>query len=109
MSPAVGDKGDLIAVWREGGLIVEGWVVGQTLETRAIHMHSIEIGFAGPIAFRCKYDPLSIHRKRRIVVESGNRKQRSLSRAIGVGNIQCHLRRPEAMHEHGLFGAGRER
>src|SRR5713226_710919 len=28
MSPTRGDKGDLIAVWREGRLVVEGWIVG---------------------------------------------------------------------------------
>ncbi len=60
VGPARGDKGDLIAVRREGRLVVERWIVRQTLEARAIHMHAIEIGFAGTVAFRCKCDPLPI-------------------------------------------------
>ncbi len=46
---ARGYEDDLLAVGREGGLIVEGWVIGQALQAAAVGMNSKKIRGTGAL------------------------------------------------------------
>lgn len=57
-----------------------------SLQTRSVGMHPVNIGRAAPL--RCKDDPLSVRRKRRVVIEPRSGQQRTFVIAIGVRQIQ---------------------
>src|ERR1019366_9458296 len=54
---ACGYEDELLAVWREGGLIVVGGVVGEAIEAGAVGMDAVEIGRAS--ALGGEDDPIS--------------------------------------------------
>ena len=61
LSAAARNKGQEPAVGREGGLIIEGWIVGQAFQAGAVLMHAIDIG--GPRAIGGEDDPLAVARE----------------------------------------------
>src|ERR1039458_7177206 len=81
---ACGYEDDLLAVWRECGLIVVGGVVGEAIEAGAIGMDAVEIGRAG--ALGGEDNPVSDGRPGVIVVKRGGLGERAFRGAIGIGD-----------------------
>ncbi len=81
-----GDKRDVIAVGREGRLIVIRGIVGETLETGAVGVRAINVGRSR--ALGGEDDPLSIRGERGIVVKARIGEQLALTGAVRVGDKQ---------------------
>jgi hypothetical protein len=87
----------LRAIGREGGLVIEGWRVGEALDAAAVGVDAVDVGRARTLGG--EGDPVDRARPSRVVVEGAGLGEGLLGGAVGVCDVELSLRWSQVCEE----------